>query len=512
MLSPVLDRMDDPNTTPMEAAALGREASSQIANVLNLGFKAQDQESERARLMQDAAYKNAQLRIAQQNANSRAQSAIAAGNAPPATIDMPLGDGSTKLMQWDGASQSYVPARTSGLGGTTQTAKGDDLISLVKDFEKFEPKAYNDYKQTSVGYGTKGKPGEVLTEEQASERLQSELFGHAKRIEDAAELKGITLNKNQFNALTSFDFNTGKGANLIERFGDDPQQLASKILEYNKAGGEVKGGLVKRRQIEAALFLAPEQQAAEAPQVTPQNQGGIGFTPAKVEVVERAMTDAERITANLPAGQYMAKFTGDKPSNIKQLETPPDSLERLKENRMLKADDRISALIESTDKGAERLINMNEALSLLNSGEVKSGSLGSIKVAAKRLFGMDVASEEQFNSLVGNLALEAIDLTKGAISDREMTFFREELAPGINKSVLGNKRIIEFKIAAAKRGLRINQVAKEMLANNALPADIEAAINKIQKEESLIPSNTTDQSAPDKPQSATDRFRAKVKP
>jgi len=295
MLSPVLDQMDDPNTTPMEAAALGREASSQIANVLNLGFKAQDQESERARLMQDAAYKNAQLGIAQQNANSRAQLAMAAGKAPPPTIDMPLGDGSTKLMQWDGASQSYVPARTSGLGGTTQTAKGDDLISLVKDFEKFEPKAYNDYKQISVGYGTKGKPGEVLTEEQASERLQSELFGHAKRIEDAAALKGITLNKNQFNALTSFDFNTGKGANLIERFGDNPQQLASKILEYNKAGGEVKGGLVKRRQIEAALFLAPEQQAAEALQPTPQNQGGIGFTPAKTSAGEEGtvMTQAE---------------------------------------------------------------------------------------------------------------------------------------------------------------------------------------------------------------------------
>jgi hypothetical protein len=41
MLSPVLDRMDDPNTTPMEAAALGREASTQIANVLNLGFMRQ---------------------------------------------------------------------------------------------------------------------------------------------------------------------------------------------------------------------------------------------------------------------------------------------------------------------------------------------------------------------------------------------------------------------------------------------------------------------------------------
>ena len=245
---------------------------------------------------------------------------------------------------------------------------------------------------------------------------------------------------------------------------------------------------------------------------TSQTSGGMippGAIPVEVkpEVEERAMTDAERIAANLPAGQYMARFTGDKPSNIKQLDTPPDSLERLKENRMLKADDRISAVIESTDKGGERLINMNEALSLLNSGEVKSGSFGAYKVKAARLLGMDVASEEQFNSLVGNLALEAIDLTKGAISDREMTFFREELAPGINKSIEGNKKIIEFKIAAAKRGLRINQVAREMLASNALPADIESAIKKIQNEESLVPSNTTDQSTPKKPQNATDRLR-----
>lgn len=247
----------------------------------------------------------------------------------------------------------------------------------------------------------------------------------------------------------------------------------------------------------------PIEMTGALPQLPP------GAVPIEVkpEVAERAMTDAERIAANLPAGQYMARFTEDKPSNIKQLTTPPDSLERLKENRMLKADDRISAVIESTDKGGERLINMNEALSLLNSGEVKSGSLESIKVAAKRLFGMDVASEEQFNSLVGNLAMEAIDLTKGAISDKEMAFFRQELAPGINKSVDGNKKIIEFKIAAAKRGLRINQVAREMLATNALPADIEAAIKKIQNEQSLVPSNTTNQSAPERPQSATDRLR-----
>jgi hypothetical protein len=138
MLSPVLERMDDPNTTPMEAAALGREASSQIANVLNLGFKSQDQISERAKLMQDAAYKKAQLDIAQQNANSRAASAAAAGKAPPPTINMPLGDGGTLNMQWDAESNSYVPTRTSGLTDTSTSALNnlpDPLKPFAKDFE-----------------------------------------------------------------------------------------------------------------------------------------------------------------------------------------------------------------------------------------------------------------------------------------------------------------------------------------------------------------------------------------
>jgi GH24 family phage-related lysozyme (muramidase) len=209
------------------------------------------------------------------------QAEIEAEANKPGSIENIAVPGGTRQMVRNPRTGVLEPIKVAGLDGANQAVKGDDLIGLVKGFERFEPKAYNDYKQTSVGYGTKGKPGEVLTEEQASERLQSELFGHAKRIEDAAALKGITLNKNQFNALTSFDFNTGRGVNLIERFGDDPQQLASKILEYNKAGGEVKGGLVKRRQIEAALFLAPEEQATGVPQVTPQNQGGIGFTPAK---------------------------------------------------------------------------------------------------------------------------------------------------------------------------------------------------------------------------------------
>ena len=497
MLSPVLDRMDDPNTTPMEAAALGREASTQIANVLNLGFKAQDQESQRASLMQDAAYKDAQLRISQQNADARTAAGTKFGSIE--NIAVP---GGTQQMVRNPETGVLEPIQISGSNNTTTSSLGnlpDALKPYAKDFETagakygVPPIILAGISMHETGNGTSSafrNKNNAMGISNASGPV--EVGSVAESIDKMARLLGKGINEGTgpyANAKSIADI-----ANIYAPpgAGNDPRNLN----QFWTQG------------VTSNIQKLSENKAEQVEPTAEVNQGRIGFTAEKVEPVERAMTDAERITANLPAGQYMARFTGDKPSNIKQLETPPDSLERLKENRMLKADERISAVIESTDKGGERLISMNEALSLLNSGEVKSGSLESIKVAAKRLLGMDVASEEQFNSLVGNLAMEAIDLTKGAISDKEMAFFRQELAPGINKSVDGNKKIIEFKIAAAKRGLRINQIARDMLANNALPADIEAAIKKIQNEESLIPSNTTDQSTPNKPQSAADRLRA----
>ena len=138
MLSPVLEKMDDPNTTPMEAAALGREASSQIANVLNLGFKSQDQISERAKLMQDAAYKKAQLDIAQQNANSRAASAAAAGTSSAKIVDFATPEGGRQegLLKGD----VIVPLNISGFGPLDQTQSSltslpDPLKPFAKDFE-----------------------------------------------------------------------------------------------------------------------------------------------------------------------------------------------------------------------------------------------------------------------------------------------------------------------------------------------------------------------------------------
>lgn len=130
-----------------------------------------------------------------------------------------------------------------------------DLINMVKQFEGFNNQAYGDYAQMSIGYGTKATQGETsITEQEAEQRLVSELKSHEDRVVKHAEKHGYKLTKNQISALTSFDFNTGSIAKLTANGTRSIEEISNMLLAYNKAGGKVLGGLKKRRQSEQDLF------------------------------------------------------------------------------------------------------------------------------------------------------------------------------------------------------------------------------------------------------------------
>lgn len=268
-LQGVRDQIRDENLPLNDRAAIAES----VAGLINMG-------TNQMRFQAEQSLREEQLGISkmQQEASLEAARArqIAAGLKPPAVEEIPVSGGIQKT-QWDATTQSWVPIKTTGVG----------LVDLVKGFEGFNPRAYSDSGQISIGYGTRGKPGEVITEEEAIRRLQAELADSAQRIEDAADLKGITFNKNQFDALVSFDYNTGKGMNLIGRFGDNPEALAAKMREYIKdePGGEILPGLVKRRGVETALLLTPTEEAV----VPTQQTTPVGFAPSK-ESQGRVMT------------------------------------------------------------------------------------------------------------------------------------------------------------------------------------------------------------------------------
>lgn len=112
------------------------------------------------------------------------------------------------------------------------------------------------FKQFSVGYGTRGRKGEEISPQQAEARLRSELAMHAGVIDDAADDVGLRLTQGQRDALISFDFNTGKGDYLIRNSKGNVSEILRRMKLYTKAGGKTLPGLVNRRKAEAEMFLA----------------------------------------------------------------------------------------------------------------------------------------------------------------------------------------------------------------------------------------------------------------
>lgn len=112
----------------------------------------------------------------------------------------------------------------------------------------------------TIGYGhTAGvKPGDTLpSKEYAKAMLQKDLAKYAANVNKCVKERLITfpLNQNQFDALTSFCYNCGARSLRKLVSGRSAAEVADKLPAYNKGGGKVLAGLVKRREEERALFL-----------------------------------------------------------------------------------------------------------------------------------------------------------------------------------------------------------------------------------------------------------------
>ena len=134
-------------------------------------------------------------------------------------------------------------------------------IKLLTDFEGFRGEAYRDIVGVlTIGYGfTDGvKLGDKMTRAQADYRLQNDLRSYESSVEQAAG----RCTQNQFDALVCFAWNVGiagmRGSSVIKAHRRGDYEAAARAFGlWNKAGGKVVSGLVRRRSAEAALYLEP---------------------------------------------------------------------------------------------------------------------------------------------------------------------------------------------------------------------------------------------------------------
>ena len=110
----------------------------------------------------------------------------------------------------------------------------------------------------TIGWGATGPgigPGSVWTQQQCDARLESDVARHARDV--AIALGDAPTTQAQFDALVSFHYNTGAIARstlLRRHLAGDYRAAAEEFARWNRAGGRVLKGLVRRRAAEAHLY------------------------------------------------------------------------------------------------------------------------------------------------------------------------------------------------------------------------------------------------------------------
>lgn len=177
-----------------------------------------------------------------------------------------MGDTSAPVEQSPGAFE--IPSETPAADTTTF-----DGLGFIRQQEGFKPNAYPDGRQTSIGYGTRGRPGETITREEAERRLQREVGQVDRWIDKNISVK---LTPQQRGALQSFGFNLG--TDDLDKLKNDINngdfgRVATRMKSFNKIEKDGKlvpsEGLTARRIREAALMsggasLPPEDVTTTA--------------------------------------------------------------------------------------------------------------------------------------------------------------------------------------------------------------------------------------------------------
>jgi len=133
-------------------------------------------------------------------------------------------------------------------------------LKLIKSHEGLRLKAYKCPADVwTIGYGstTGVKPNDVVTNKQAEELLAKDLA----TAEAEVNRHKLPLNQNQFDALVSFIFNVGSGnfrkSTLLKRIQENVfhPNIPFQFSRWDKGGGKVLPGLVRRRKDEAILYF-----------------------------------------------------------------------------------------------------------------------------------------------------------------------------------------------------------------------------------------------------------------
>jgi len=152
----------------------------------------------------------------------------------------------------------------------TKMTASDEMVELIKSMEGFAAKPYWDYGQWTVGFGTKCPEehrerytAEGIPPEEADALMRQLVDIFVGEVNSFMVRNQIQLNQQQFDALVSFVYNVGSSvlynndSTVIKAVlnGAEGNDFMFAIGQWCSAGGEFMQGLLRRRMIEAYMYL-----------------------------------------------------------------------------------------------------------------------------------------------------------------------------------------------------------------------------------------------------------------
>ena len=149
----------------------------------------------------------------------------------------------------------------------------DACVTTIKQMEGFLAIPRWDYGQWTVGFGSRcpdehleryQKEGIPMEEADALMREHLQIF--EKAVNSYADRHGLSLNQGQFDALVCMSYNLGTAllyntTNMINTAilgGASENELIYAFSVYCTAGGEFLPGLIRRRLVEANMYIHGE--------------------------------------------------------------------------------------------------------------------------------------------------------------------------------------------------------------------------------------------------------------
>ncbi|WP_126172055.1 lysozyme [Altericroceibacterium xinjiangense] len=160
--------------------------------------------------------------------------------------------------------EAGTASRTVGAGGLKLIQKWEGCAKRRADgrFEAYPDPGSKDGHPWTIGWGSTGsdiRPGVVWNQEQCDERFLQELQRYVDEV--ARTIGDAPTSQNQFDALVSFHYNTGKIATATLTRKHKGGDFAGARAEFGKwifNDGKPMQGLRNRRADEARLYASPD--------------------------------------------------------------------------------------------------------------------------------------------------------------------------------------------------------------------------------------------------------------